>query len=68
MEVLFPLVVASMDLHLHETLVCNDAQHVTPELKKPIASMSDEELFNFLTNLREARSGPPILRHLRDRG
>jgi hypothetical protein len=66
-EILFPTVIISMGLHLHETLICNNAECLLPEPKKPIASMSGEELADYLKECRKSRSGPPILERLTNR-
>jgi len=60
LETLFPLVVTNLGLHLHATLICSEPEHVAPKLEKAIVQMTDDELFAFLSKLREARLGPPI--------
>jgi hypothetical protein len=66
LETLFPLVITNLGLHLHETLICNEPEHVAPKLEKAIFQMSDGELFAFLAKLREARLGPPIGRNRKE--
>jgi hypothetical protein len=56
LETVFPLVIASLGLHLHEMLVCNDPEHTLPKKSKSIASMTDEELLAYLEELRVTRS------------